>query len=91
MRYFNQTDIVFIDKDGISYQIKETRKIESLATAIDISINEGDTLDEIATRRNILGDNAEHLIYKIFDHNIVEIVEAGYDLDKMKSLRIPAI
>jgi hypothetical protein len=91
MRYFPQPDVEFIDADGVSHMIKETRKFEKLETMMEIPLTVNSALDEIATRKDVYGDDAEGLIYKIFDHNIVSIVENGYDLSLMKTLKIPLV
>ena len=43
----------------------------------------------MASRADVYGDDAEDLSYKIFDANIIEIVERGYDLSKIRKLGIP--
>ena len=91
MRYFNQPTVVFADKDGIGFEIKETRQLEKLNTMLNLKINEGDDLDEIATRQNIFGEDAEILSYKIFDHNAVAIVDSNYDITRIKTLKIPQV
>ena len=91
MRYTRQPDIVFVDVNGGSHLIKETRELESAETTMTIALTSGSMLDEIATRQYIYGDNAEDRVYKLFDHNAVAIVESGYDLSGIKSLRIPLV
>lgn len=91
MRYFKQPSVTFTDKDGTGYEIKETRRLETLNTMFVLKLNEGDDLDEIATRKNVFGDDAEILAYKLFDHNVIAIVDSNYDLDKIKTLKIPQV
>lgn len=91
MRYIRQSDVIFTNANGISVTLKETRDLEELETATEIEVRDGDMLDEIATRRDVYGENAETLVYKLFDANAVAIIESGYDLGKMKKLAIPQV
>lgn len=89
MRFYDVDTIIFTNKDGVSFSIKDKRDIEINQTLIRIKINKGDRLDEIASREQIYGKNAESLSYKIFDHNIVKITESKFELGELKELNIP--
>jgi hypothetical protein len=65
------------------------REYPEYETAAEISLQQGDMLDEIASRREIYGDGNEGEAYRIFENNVVALFEAGFDLNKLKSLRIP--
>lgn len=91
MRFIEIDNITFIDKDGNRFPIKDIRPIEELTTAAEVEISNRDMIDEVATRTSprIYGEDSEHLIYKVFDHNAREIIEAGWDLGKLSKLKIP--
>lgn len=89
MRYNNVDDIIFVDRDGKSHVVKDIRQFESYQLMTSIKIQSGDMIDEIACRNDIYGDDAEMLIYKIFDFNRIKIAEANFDLSKITSLDIP--
>lgn len=88
-RYINIPTVIFTDKDGKSYPIKDIRPIPKEETAFTIDLKEGDDIDDIATRPNVYGDGAEGMAYRIWDANIVQMYEADFDTAKMKTLRIP--
>jgi len=91
MRYIREPTVIFTDRSGQSYEIKETRRLEVLTTMLEMNLRMGDAIDEIATRKTVYGDEAEVLAYKIFDHNAVAIADAGYDLSRLKTLKIPQV
>lgn len=91
MRYFREPDVVFTNANGVSVTLKETRELEELETATEIEVHENDMLDEIATKRDVYGENAEALVYKLFDANAVEIIESGYNLGRVGKLKIPLV
>lgn len=89
MRYYRIDDIVFTDKDGVSKTIKDMRKIESFDEWLEIEKNENDFFDEIATRPDVYGNDAELLVYRIFDANITEIIDNVFDFTLIKRVKIP--
>ena len=90
MRYVQIDTISFTDINGNQYAIKDIRPIPTYTTLTEVSIKEGDTIDEIATRDKVYRAGSEDLSYKIYDHNIVALVDSRFDLGKIKTLRIPA-
>lgn len=89
MRYFAIETISFTDKNGRTVPIKDVRPIPELLINFEIDTKENDTLDEIASRKEIYGDNAEDISYKIFDANIIELFESEFDMSKIRRLKIP--
>lgn len=89
MRYFNIDTVSFTNKQGITAPIKEKRPIPKEEISSVISIYENAELDEIATRSEVYGEDSEDQSYRIFDANIIEIVENGYDLSKIRKLKVP--
>lgn len=88
MRYFDIDTVSFTNKDGKSAPIKEKRPIENNPIAFEVNTN-NQLLDEIASRKDVYGEGYEDHSYKIFDANCVEIIEAGYDLTKVRRMKIP--
>ena len=88
-RYINVDTYTFVDQSGNSYTLKERREIPDQTIAYTINIHEGDQIDEIATRRDVYGVGSEGDSHKIFDANLVDIVESKFDLSKLRTLKIP--
>lgn len=89
MRYALVDDIVFTDINGKEYTIKDFRPYEQFKTFAKIKLQGEKYLDEIATRPEYYGDDAEGESYKIADANIVKLFEADFDLSKIKELQVP--
>jgi hypothetical protein len=90
MRYTNIETITFTDIDGKSTAVKDMRLIPPQTIVKTISVIGSIELDEIASRKDIYGDGGENLSYKIFEANLLEIVERRFDLSRIRSLKIPA-
>jgi hypothetical protein len=91
MRYLNIPTVTFTAINGVSYQVKDRRPISVFDTAFEIDLNANDDLDEVASRPDIYGDNAEGLAYAIVDNNIVKFVETNFDVTKIKRVAIPIV
>ena len=89
MRYINIDTISFTNKNGVTVPIKDKRPIPEEQISFELKISDDTDLDEIASRADVFGEDAEDLSYRIFDANIIEIVENGYDLSKIRKLSIP--
>jgi hypothetical protein len=89
MRYQTIENITFVDINGISYNIKDMREYPEYTTKVIVKTSENDFIDEIATRKEIYGDNNENVSYKIYDHNIVKLREANWEMSNIKELNIP--
>lgn len=89
MRYVGIETISFTNAQGITVPIKDKRPISDDDVNFEIGINTKDDLDEIASRADVFGDDSEDQSYRLFDANIIEIVESGYDLSKVRRLKIP--
>jgi len=90
MRYYDAEEVSFTNSDGKTANVKDTIPIQTKAEsflkvncAIDVS------LDEIASRPNLYGEDAESNSYKIFDENVVEIFESRFNMGAIKTLRVP--
>lgn len=89
-RYLNVETVSFSHPDGKTYPVKDIRPIPEQTIIFDIDINEGATLDEVASRSSVYGDNGEIQSYKIFDANIVELTELNFELTNIKKVKIPS-
>ena len=90
MRYNNAENISFTDADGNTVSIKEILPVTATATSFTkVECDNSSSLDEIASRDAIYGAGSESSAYKIFDENIVELVDAHFDLGKLRTLRVP--
>ena len=91
MRYIDVDTVTFTDINGKSYPVKDRRDISSQTLAFEIDIKESDLLDEVASRREVYGDFGEVHAWRIFDLNIVKLTEVGFDMSKIKRLKIPLL
>lgn len=89
MRYIDIETISFTDQNNNRFPIKDIRIIPEYTHLMTIKKTKEIDIDEIVSRTDIYGDSAEADAYKVWDHNIIAIVDARYDLTKIKTLRIP--
>ena len=90
-RYNNIDTITFTDKDGIEYPVKDLRPISEFETGVVIKPEKDLLVDDLVSRREYYGDNAEDISYVIVDHNVEKFVENDFEISKVKDLRIPII
>lgn len=74
---------------GKDYAIKDMKDIEEYTNFINLDINNESTLDEICVRPDVYGENTEDYSYKLFEANVVALMDNDFDMTKIKSLRIP--
>jgi hypothetical protein len=90
LRYNNSENISFTDADGNTVSIKAILPVVAKAdTVTKVECNSNTSLEEIASRDSIYGAGSESSSYKIFDENIIELVDARFDMGKIRTLRIP--
>ena len=89
MRYQTIPDISFIDIYGRSHAVKDLREYPKYSTASVVGLRVGDKIDEIVTSPTKYGDDSEGEVYKVVESNIEDLYEAGFDLSKLKSLKVP--
>lgn len=89
MRYINIDTVSFTNKNDITVPVKEIRPIPTEPILFELKISSDAELDEIASRSDVYGEDFEDHAFRIFDANIVSIVENGYDLSKIRKLGIP--
>ena len=90
MWLFDTPNTTFTDQNGNTVAIKNIKIIPSYSTQVSIPTDPNDTIDEIATRQSVYGDGMEMYAWKIFEANIIKLLEAQFDMSKIKSLDIPA-
>ena len=81
--------VSFRDKNGNTFPVKLQRPIETQEYAFTQPIPTATQLDEVASRINVFGDNGETQSWRIFDLNIIVLTEAGFDMTKIRELKIP--
>jgi len=91
MRYLDIDDIVFTNKDGNSFTLKNFREVPSYVTMFQYKLKNDEDLDLVAIQKECYGDGYEGECYRIFENNIVRIVDAGFDLAKLTYLDIPTL
>ena len=91
MRYNTVDDIVYTDKNGTNYTVKDRREIPEYETGLIIKNEKNLFLDELASRPEYFGDNSEDLMYVIVDHNVEKITENNFNLSMLKEIKIPIL
>lgn len=89
MRYIGISNIVFEYENNRFVEIKDIYDIPEYEISVDTAITKNSMLDEIASRDNVYGEEAEYLSYKLFEANIVQIVDYNFTLDGLSRLKIP--
>lgn len=91
MRYYSIDDIEFTTLEGETYIVKDMRRYPDYSTLSNYDIQKGEDIDEIISRQDFYGDNQESISYIVVDHNIVKLFESQFDLDKLRTLKIPVL
>lgn len=89
MRYLDIETISFTDSTGKTVPIKEKRPIPESQISFEVDVQADIEIDEVASRETIFGEDSEDQSYRIFDANIIKIVESKYDLSRIGKLGIP--
>ncbi len=89
MRYIGVSNIVFEYENNRFVEVKDMYDIPEYEISIDIAITKNSMLDEIVSRDNIYGEDTEYLAYKLFEANIVQIVDYNFTLNGLSRLSIP--
>ena len=90
MRYNNAGNVSFTSADGNTVSIKEILPIADPAESfMVVECDSSSSLDEIASRDSVYGEGSEGSAYRIFDENVAELVEAHFDLGKLRTVRVP--
>lgn len=89
MRYAQIDDVVFDDYFRGEVTIKNIRPIPTEEVAFETNIGVGETLDSVAVRPDVFGENGELQTYRLFDLNVRRIVANDFDLSVLKRIKIP--
>jgi len=89
MRYVDVDTLAFNDKNGNQYSVKDIRPMKKLNTGDTIKVEEDMEIDEVVSRPEYYGNDAEGLSYLVVDHNAEKLVENNFDISKLKKLKIP--
>lgn len=90
MRYYSIDSIAFTNANGKTVQVKDILPLEPKSkNTVNLRLQNGDKLDEIASRFNVYGEGHETDAYKIFAENVEDLTFVNFDLSKLKTLRIP--
>lgn len=90
MRYLTINTISFTDDFGDDFAIKDIRPIPDTYSLKDtVTLRANDRIDEIASRPEYYGDEAEAESYRIVDFNLERLYEAKFNLARIRTLKIP--
>lgn len=89
MRYISVDKIDYITPSGETIRVRDLREIENMTFWFSVKVKEGDTLDEIASRREVYSEGGESLSYRIFDFNRVKLVEYQFNVGSLGKVDIP--
>lgn len=87
--YFNSDIISFTDIYGKSWPVRTMREYPNYILLDSIVPQKENRIDEIATRKQFYGDDAEGESYKIVEFNVERLFENYFDVSKLKVLEIP--
>jgi hypothetical protein len=89
MRYNNVPTVSFTTINKQSFPVKDMREIPAYVTAFSLKLQIGDFIDEIASREEIYGEDAEGDSYKIVEANYSLLADYNFDVSKIRELMIP--
>ena len=89
MRYFTEPTISFTDAQGRTVAIKDMREPPDYTAGFTYKKQDGELLDSVASRQDVFGEGREGDSYKIFEANLVALVDAKFILDNVRNLVIP--
>lgn len=89
MRFINTPTMTYADENGVQFSVYEMREIPKYQIAQTIPRNSGEDLDEIYSRQDMAGKGMEGQSYVMHEANISDILDAGFNYDRLRSLKIP--
>lgn len=85
-----QTPIIsFTDANGNIFPVRDITDIPVYQTVLNLPAQKGMMPDELVTRAQFAGANAEFLTYKIIEANAVNLLEEDFDFTHLRSIIIP--
>lgn len=91
MRYVAIDNIEFTNANGRTFTIKDRRPIPTYTILTEIDKTSDELGDEIAVKNEVYGENSEDLAYRIYEANIIELIESRFDFSKLKRVKIPTV
>lgn len=91
MRYNDIANIEFTNSNNKTFKIKDRRPIPKYTIVTRIKKNKNELGDEIAIKRNIFGEGSESLTYRIYEANIIKLIENRFDFEKLRDINIPTL
>jgi hypothetical protein len=91
LNFDNVNIISFNDENGNVYPVRDIKEIGKFQTGMLVDIQKESAIDEIISRKEFYGDGAEDLSYQVVEQNVVAIVEAKFDIGKLKKIDIPVV
>lgn len=91
MRYIDIRNIEFTNINGKTFKIKDRREIPNYTLLTKYSKDKKELGDEIAVKREIFGEGSESLTYRIYEANIIALIENRFNFEKLKIINIPRI
>lgn len=89
MRFMGVEEYVFVTTDGRQVTVKEMREIPEYVTNYSQKHSADEDLDEMASRSSVYGYGGERDTYKLFEANMVALLDHGFDLSKLTTVAIP--
>jgi hypothetical protein len=89
MRYVGIDTYTFYDTSGRAVTVNEMREIPAYSIQLTINHTADEDFDEIASRSYVYGDGGEQDTYKLFEANIVQLLDARFDLSRIPKMVIP--
>lgn len=89
MRYIGISNIVFEHENNRFVEVKDMYDIPEYEISVDTAVMKNSMLDEIVSRDNVYGEDAEYLAYKLFEANIIQIVDYNFTLNGLSRIKVP--
>jgi hypothetical protein len=91
LNFDNVPIISFNDENGTVFPVRDIKPFADLQSGKIIEVNSKMDLDELASRKEIYGDDTEGLTYLIVEKNAEILIENDFDLNRVKKLDIPIV
>jgi len=89
MRYEQIDSVSFTNRNNKTVEIKDMREYPVYEILSSLKIVSEDKFDEIASRPEVYGNDAEDESYKITDFNIIKLFDNDFDLSKIQRINLP--
>ena len=89
MRYYSVPTISFKGADGVVRALKDLREIPVYTIRTVVKRGNSEPMDYTAQRQDVLGANQEPNSYLLWEANHIPIVEMGFDITTLITIRVP--